>query len=90
MTEANENLPRAGDLILHRPSGETLMVAYVDGQNLAWCGWPAGEANLSDCEIKKPCTDEEHMKMLLTLASGSGKLAQMAQRALSERKRERE
>jgi hypothetical protein len=36
------------DHVLHGPSGETWVVAYVEGDRLAWCGWPEGEAKLAD------------------------------------------
>ncbi len=59
---------RTGDTVLHRPSKEEWLVAYVDGKYLAWCGWPEGEALVSDCELVKACSDEEHMKLLQDLA----------------------
>jgi hypothetical protein len=75
---------RAGDRVLHRPSGETWVLAYVDGDHLAWCGWPAGEAKVSDCELVAQCSDAEHLKLLDALAaSGGGKRARMAQRDLA-------
>lgn len=40
------------------------MVAYVDGDWLAWYGWPYGEAKVSDCDLVKACTDEEHRRSL--------------------------
>lgn len=63
--------PRAGDHVRHKPSGEDWVVAYVDGDQLAWCGWPPGEANLSDCEIIKQATDAEHIELLERLAKSS-------------------
>lgn len=42
---------RTGDHVLHKPSGETWVVAFVDGDDLAWCGWPNGLARTSDCEL---------------------------------------
>ena len=32
-----------GDTVKHGPTGETWVVAYVQGDRLAWCGWPEGE-----------------------------------------------
>lgn len=59
---ADLNAPRCGDHVLHKPSGETWVVAYADGlrDEIAWAGWPDGRANLSDCEVVYRCTDEEH------------------------------
>ncbi len=51
---------RAGDTVKHRPSGETWCVAYVEGDYLAWYGWPPGEAKVSDCELIEACSDAEH------------------------------
>lgn len=55
---------RAGDTVKHRPSGETWSVAYVKGEWLAWCGWPPGEAKVTDCELVESCSDAEHREML--------------------------
>ena len=55
-------LPRCGDTVFHRPTGETWVVAYAEGEHLAWFGWPDGLAKLSDCEVTERCSDEEHAK----------------------------
>lgn len=51
---------RCGDTVFHRPSGETWEVAYCDGNDLAWCGWPNGLARTEHCQLVKACSDEEH------------------------------
>ena len=77
---------RTGDTVLHRPSGETWLVAYVDGDRLAWCGWPEGEARLEDCELVKSCTDERHWALVEKIAhSASGTRARHCQWMLAER-----
>lgn len=53
-------VPRCGDMVLHRPSGERWLVAYCDGERLSWFGWPDGWAPLSECDLIAQCTDEEH------------------------------
>jgi hypothetical protein len=73
---------RAGDIVHHEPTGEDWVVAYVDGDHLAWCGWPSGEAKAADCWLKKSCSDEEHRDLLLKLAQSGGKRASMAQHTL--------
>jgi hypothetical protein len=73
---------RAGDIVHHEPTGEDWVVAYVDGERIAWCGWPAGEAMAADCWLKKSCTDEEHRDWLEQIAKSDGKRASMARRAL--------
>jgi hypothetical protein len=56
------------DVVKHGPTGETWTVAYVQGDRLAWCGWPEGEAQLSDCKLVKAATDEDRIKLLNVLA----------------------
>ena len=55
---------RAGDVVKHGPSGETWVVAHVEGNDLAWSGWPEGIARTSDCTLVKAATDEEYEKAL--------------------------
>lgn len=77
---------RTGDSVKHGPTGETWLVAYVDGDYLAWCGWPEGEAKLADCTLIKSCTDEQHENLLREIADGdfkSDKRAVMARRILA-------
>jgi len=73
---------RAGDHVRHRPSGESWVVAYQDGEYISWCGWPAGEARAADCEVIKAATDEEHRAMLDRLADLDDKRGRMARAAL--------
>lgn len=51
---------RCGDVVRHLPSGETWLVAYDDGRNLAPAGWPACVVSSSDCELVKAATDDAH------------------------------
>ena len=57
-----------GDHVKHGPSGQTWVVAYVEGDRLAWCGWPEGEAKLADCTLTKKATPEQRDKLLLEMA----------------------
>lgn len=52
---------RCGDHVLHRPSGEEWLVAYCEGDDLAWTGWPDGRARTADCDLVRRATDEEHL-----------------------------
>lgn len=61
-----------GDTVYHRPTGEVWLVACVIGDNLSWCGWPEGWANLSDCDLREIATDEEKHALLLQLSSIPG------------------
>lgn len=60
-----------GDVVLHGPTGERWVVAYVRNGYLAWCGWPCGEAKLSDCTLVEPASDEARIKLLNEMASMS-------------------
>jgi hypothetical protein len=63
--------PRCGDHVLHRPSGETWIVAWCEGDDLAWCGWPNGMARTADCDVTIRVTDEAHRSMVAQVASCS-------------------
>lgn len=67
-----------GDFVLHRPTGEEWVVAYVRGDRLAACGWPDTLADLSDCELVKKATPEKRQEMLELLAASSGHRAAYA------------
>jgi hypothetical protein len=58
-----------GDYVKHIPSGESWTVAYVRGDRLAWCGFPLGEARLSDCELISKCPAEQRLVLLKQLAA---------------------
>ncbi len=60
------------DVIFHRPSRETWLVAYVRGEHLCACGWPESLAALSDCLLVEKASAEERMELLRSMASGSG------------------
>ena len=65
---------RTGDTVFHEPTGKTWLVAYVEGDDLAWCGWPSGLARVKDCLLVKSCSDEEHLKLLREIAGMSYEL----------------
>lgn len=76
---------RCGDHVKHIPTGENWLVAHVDGVRLAWCGWPDGEARVSDCALTYSCADAGHLKLLREIAaSKSGRRARMAQHTLDQ------
>lgn len=60
-----------GDIVLHKPTGETWTIAYVHNEHLAWCGWPEGLAHTSDCTLVKHATAEERLELLKQMAAGS-------------------
>ena len=60
-----------GDIVLHRPSGERWLVAYVRDDRVAWCGWPEGEAQLTDCELITKASAQGKSKLLQQLADSN-------------------
>ena len=76
------------DHVLHKPTGETWVVACVRGDRLSWCGWPEGMAALADCALVKKATPDERDKLLRDLAasSSSDHRAWYAQARLSSNK----
>jgi len=48
-----------GDVVLHEPSGEEWLVAFVEDGSLSWLGWPEGTANVADCKLLKKGTQED-------------------------------
>lgn len=61
-----------GDTVRHGPTGEEWLVAHVEGDRLAWCGWPPGLASLSDCTLMKKATAADRDKLLHELADIKG------------------
>ena len=57
-----------GDYVKHGPTGESWVVAYVQGDRLAWCGWPEGEASLSHCTLEQKATPEKRAQLLADMA----------------------
>jgi len=57
-----------GDHVRHGPTGEEWVVAYVEGDRIAWCGWPPGLASLSDCTLQRKATPAERLALLQEMA----------------------
>ena len=79
-----------GDTVKHGPTGETWLVAFVDGDRLAWCGWPEGTANVSDCTLVRKATDESRFALLQEMArsAGNGIRQRYARRVLTDAAKE--
>lgn len=75
-----------GDFVLHKPSGEEWVVAYVENGRVACCGWPYTLAELSDCQLTAKATPEKRQKLLedLSRMSGDDPRKTYARRLLSE------
>lgn len=65
--------PKPGDHVLHRPSGETWVVAVAvpDRNQLIACGWPLSIERLSDCEVLSECSIKESRELAMELAKPS-------------------
>jgi hypothetical protein len=60
---------RAGDAVLHRPSGERWLVAAVNDQGDLYCaGWPCTRASIEDCDLVEATSDERHFEMVFACA----------------------
>jgi hypothetical protein len=57
---------RAGDVVLHRPTGEHWLLAYavMERNEVAACGWPPSRAKADDCVLLEAASDEKHDEML--------------------------
>lgn len=61
-----------GDHVKHGPTGETWVVAFVEGGRLAWCGWPEGLADLADCTLVQKAAPGEREALLRSMAEIGG------------------
>lgn len=59
---------RSGDAVLHKPSGETWLVAWADENEVICCGWPETLAKASDCEIVRRADDKYHLEIVRQVA----------------------
>lgn len=64
-----------GDHVLHRPTGETWLVAAADDERLMWCGWPEGTAPIDDCVVVRRATPEQSRKLHLELTGARRRMA---------------
>lgn len=73
---------RSGDHVFHAPSEETWVVAYADPVTgyMSYCGWPQGEAKISDCTLTKAASEEVHQRVLRALKESGGTRAARALR----------
>lgn len=66
-------LPRCGDHVFHIPSGEQWVVAWAEGDDIAWSGWPNGMARCGDVRIIHRATDEQHRQAVTEWLSNAGR-----------------
>lgn len=70
MTPEDLAIVRSGDTVIHRPTSENWVVAFVDHDNArVWpCGWPMSCAPTDDCIWVAGCSDEYHEQLLRDMA----------------------
>lgn len=75
---------RAGDAVLHKPSGEIWSVAFVEDGRLCAQGWPLSMEPVENFELKRAASDDQHEAVLHEMASmrGSDPRRSYARRAL--------
>lgn len=71
MSEHSMTDIRTGDTVLHQPTGETWVVAWCAGEELAPCGWPLCYAKREHCSLLKKASDEDHRNMVLRVGNCS-------------------
>jgi len=64
MKKIDQVMIDTGDTVRHISTGETWLVACVQGNDLSWCGWPEGYAKVNDCELIRKAPPEERLAML--------------------------
>lgn len=81
---------RTADIVFHRPTGETWLVAYVHGEELCPCGWPESFARVSDCDLVRSATEAKRLKLLYEMAkmTGNDSRGQHARWELAEMQRQ--
>lgn len=75
--DEGEDLPRmgvepsidTGDEIHHGPSGESWLVAFVEGGKLCAAGWPCSLVPLGECTLTKKATPEQRQNLLLEMSA---------------------
>ena len=76
---------RTGDVVRHKPSGETWVVAYADSYDVICCGWPETIARPEECELIEACSDEEYWKLVERVSHISGLRGSRCAQLLQER-----
>lgn len=61
----------AGDTVLHVPTGEEWIVAFVENNILCCCGWPATLVAVKDCILTEKANAEVRNELLHKLANMS-------------------
>ncbi len=54
---------KAGDIVYHRPSKETWVLACAFEEHVWPCGWPETRAKAADCRLITSCDEAESLAM---------------------------
>jgi NTP pyrophosphatase (non-canonical NTP hydrolase) len=60
---------KTGDTVYHEPTGETWVVAFVEGGDIYPCGWPCTRAKVKDCNPQKTATAAESQRLIEQMAA---------------------
>ena len=77
---------RTGDVVHHKPTDETRVVAFCEDGRVVPMGWPMCYAQENDCVIKDSASDEEYehwLNELATMNDGSDARCRYARRVLA-------
>lgn len=55
---------RAGDIVMHGPTGEKWTLAWADGDEVSAEGWPESIAKAADCALVQRATEDESLLIL--------------------------
>lgn len=79
---------RAGDGVMHRPSGEKWTLACDEDSGCVYpMGWPESRAQAADCDLLRAATDAQRADILTraaNLRNGDDMRARLARRQLSQ------
>jgi hypothetical protein len=59
-------------VVHHGPSGETWVLAAVDGAHVYPAGWPPSRAEAADCTLVEAADDEAHVRMVAEATPDTG------------------
>ncbi len=61
----SEPLPRCGDHVVFRPTGEMWLTAFAEGEVLVPAGLPIRMARIDDCDVVFRISDHDHERLVM-------------------------
>ncbi len=76
---------QAGDSVLHRPSGETWLLACDQERSYVYpAGWPECRASAADCVLVEAASEAERLATLGAVSHSIGIRASLARQQLAD------